>query len=333
MSNSTKDYQRIPVHRFSKSQCFLGTDHLLHIRRSFYIERYKRLYYKDIQSVVLQSNSRQLYKLLIWGALFLIGILLAMPTKTAMVLTGLVTIPFFVYALWLGPHCAVYVITAVQREKILGLNTMKRAQKAMAYLVPKIEEAQRDLVFDAKSTTESIGDASPQPNITKVESLVPFSDYNGWAHGVYYLLLLAHAAFYFSCFYSEHVVFIQWVDLIVGVFSLVFFIVALMKQQQSRLTQLTLKITYISMAYWGISMGLSTIYVIINSIRDPAQQKTQWELIQEMLHWSPHDGLSMKVYFIINISSALIFGILGLLTLKKLPKVSATQNHSSDLTK
>jgi hypothetical protein len=330
-NNWTNDYQRIPVRRFAKSQCLLGADHLLHVRRSFYIERYRRFYYRDIQSIVLQSNSQQFYKLLILGVLILLGFLSALINIRMLWITAIAALPFIMYILWLGPHCSVMINTAVQRETLSGLNTLKRAQKALAYLVPRIEEAQLELELEVQSRPESEPQRVETPRTSKkakLESALPASNYNGWAHGFYYLLLLTSAGLDFSCFYSTHTYVISCINVGVMILALLFFLMALIKQQHSRLSKLTFKVSFISIGYWVINIGISCVASIVFSFQNPGQQRTEWDIMQEMLNWSPHDNMSTKVYFIVNISSALIFGLLGLLTFKKLPSTSIHQNTS-----
>lgn len=120
---------------------------LLSISTGPFSENYKRFYFQDIKSLVLQKT--ETWKIWNWllglsGACFALIIILA--GGKGIIFAGLVTV-FILVALvvnnMLGPSCVCYIETAVQKEKLKALNRIKKAQKAMDTVKPLILQVQR----------------------------------------------------------------------------------------------------------------------------------------------------------------------------------------------
>src|SRR6185503_16307515 len=66
MSRGAKVYRRLPGREsglLSYSRLWLGPDHLLLARTTFFSEEYKRFYFRDIQAIVMRKTRRHLF----WG--------------------------------------------------------------------------------------------------------------------------------------------------------------------------------------------------------------------------------------------------------------------------
>ena len=144
-----KEYTRLPETKVSwlrQHSLWLAKDHLLSVRTMGFTEYYKRFYYNDIQSIVIQRNSISVIRSGIFGLFCLISLLAAMNfdnfVKMFFYLTGLFFFLIFLINIFRGPSCVCYLSTAVQTEKLLSLNRLRIAEKAVNYLRYYIENAQ-----------------------------------------------------------------------------------------------------------------------------------------------------------------------------------------------
>lgn len=159
-------YRRLPGNAWTRSRKFFdygrstlwfSDDHVLHVRSTAFSETYRRLYFKDIQAIVLSRNAARRNINLAFGAGVLIfaAIILSVyiyaprSADIAGVAFGIQAGVFLVYILintLLGPTCYCRIHTAVQAEEIKSLGRMRTAKKAIGILKPLIEEAQKGLV-------------------------------------------------------------------------------------------------------------------------------------------------------------------------------------------
>jgi hypothetical protein len=155
-----------------RTSYWLGRDHLLVIEVSNYTERYRRLFFRDLQAVTMQTTQA-----LVWGNLGLailtvfsiLGLALALlnpgtePAGWALLAfaTGCGILALLggvgLVLNWRrGPTCVVYFRTAVQTHRLRGLTRWRKAEELMAEIVPLIGSAQR--------TPEKAGHASSAGN-------------------------------------------------------------------------------------------------------------------------------------------------------------------------
>ena len=127
-----------PVSRLSVWQ---GPDHLLCIENTFYLERYRRFFYRDIESIVIQPDLRYRTYGLCW----------AIPAGCALVLVlfnfwwALLAAPLLLGTavhFALGPTCRVALSTRVSRETMRCWNRTRTARRAVARLLPLVRDAQ-----------------------------------------------------------------------------------------------------------------------------------------------------------------------------------------------
>jgi len=136
--------------RGRRVQLWLGEDHLLVVDWDGYREYYKRISFRDIQSVVICRTGQALATNLILGLAtagflilgFTVGdevgmtILLVLAGIFGLVLVG---------NLLQGPTCKCQLRTAVQTEDLHSLTRLRTALKALAQLRPLIVAAQGEL--------------------------------------------------------------------------------------------------------------------------------------------------------------------------------------------
>lgn len=131
----------------SRSNLWLGRDHLLCVETEGYTESYKRFYFRDIQAITLHKTPR------LWVIGSVTGLLAGLFTLIALtvsaiearwvfgILAGLCALPFLLNFLY-GPTCACRLRTAVQTEDLPSMGRVRRARKVIARLRPLIAGAQ-----------------------------------------------------------------------------------------------------------------------------------------------------------------------------------------------
>ncbi|TAL02204.1 MAG: hypothetical protein EPO07_07585 [Verrucomicrobia bacterium] len=131
----------------SRSNLWLGKDHLLAVDTESYTESYKRFYFRDIQAIVLRKTHRRLIIAIITGFFTVgLGALAAAINDTGAhwffgIFAGLFAVPFIANLAY-GPTCACQLKTAVQTEDVPSISRVKRARKVLARLAPLIAAAQ-----------------------------------------------------------------------------------------------------------------------------------------------------------------------------------------------
>lgn len=153
----------------NRHSLWLADDHVLSITNHFFTESYKRFYFKDIRSIVIEKTKRQSIFLLIFGLLFLFWVLFAVSwvwnyydyiqaidvryrfsyynTYLAWragfsVAVGLSLFIPFLINLIRGPTCRTFIETMAHREKIPALGRTRKALEAFSVLSRVVSLAQ-----------------------------------------------------------------------------------------------------------------------------------------------------------------------------------------------
>jgi hypothetical protein len=199
MPRGAKVYRRLPGREsglLSYSRLWLGPDHLLLARTTFFSEEYKRFYFRDIQAIVMRRTRRHL--IWAWMLAILFGLCVAVlcigffdlsgrsiqPSDTIGLLVWGVPALLCLALLYLnfvrGPGCICHVRTAVQIEELSPLKRFRTTWKVIERLKPGIEIAQGPLapellqpkppsVFAAppsETAAQSAGQAPPSTGIS-----------------------------------------------------------------------------------------------------------------------------------------------------------------------
>ncbi len=156
---ATHDYTKLsPARRMrgfsvvsvTRSNLWLGSDHLLCIESEGFNESYRRFYFRDIQAVILRRTLRARAIGLVSGipAVFLAVAAIAVTDTFGRwllaVLATLCAIPFVVNLIY-GPTCTCQLRTAVQTEDVPSLGRVRRARRVLNRIRPLIAEAQGQL--------------------------------------------------------------------------------------------------------------------------------------------------------------------------------------------
>lgn len=149
-------YERLPGGSgfFVLHRAYLADDHLLAVKTMLFVERYRRLYFRDVESLALQRCDRAFF---LGAVTFLVaffawlGAWVCWPGFDAgsgfgwsvfwAIIAGGATVVFLVN-LALGPGCICQVRTAVQTVELPSLNRWRRALRAREVLLARIAAAQ-----------------------------------------------------------------------------------------------------------------------------------------------------------------------------------------------
>lgn len=142
-------YTRLPGVRrtpVSYDTLWMANDHLLVVHSNRISEQYQRIYFKDIQALVVEQPDHS-WKKTVWGgflALFTLA-LLALAFSNHYIIAFLMllpmAIPFSILACM--AQCRCYALTALGRYKLGALKRHEPLQSALAILTPLILEAQK----------------------------------------------------------------------------------------------------------------------------------------------------------------------------------------------
>src|ERR1051325_4684303 len=148
MARAKKIYRRIGSGGFSAFdyvRLYQGPDHLLEVHSAGYAESYRRFFFTDIQSFAIEKT--------IWGRMGTIVLsfvggffLLVVLVSGGGVLAGSIIGGFFGLFLLantlLGPTCAMYVQTAVQRQRLRAVMRVRTAHRLLNRAASEVRAAQ-----------------------------------------------------------------------------------------------------------------------------------------------------------------------------------------------
>jgi hypothetical protein len=149
MAAADRIYRRLPGrHRgfLNSATLWSGPDHLLLAEVHFWTERYRRFYYRDIQSIVLGRSSRWIGV----AALLLVPILLfggfAASAQGGLRIFWLIVLSLFVVGeivnLIRGPSCNCDLKTPLETVRLKPLGRLRPSRRALRLLRPLVEQAQ-----------------------------------------------------------------------------------------------------------------------------------------------------------------------------------------------
>ena len=173
-----------------------GPDHLLHARKEFIAENYRRLYFSDIQAITIsRSLTGRVYNIIL-GAIILLCLGLSFyiaPDWLSRLQIGIVAslIPaaLMFINMMLGPTCTCHVHTAVQREYLGALTRLPKARDVLEVVSAQLQQAQGSVEQEQVETLQNSEGAFVASAMDAEErTLEPGSP---GAHWVFFLLLVA----------------------------------------------------------------------------------------------------------------------------------------------
>lgn len=310
--------KNIPL-MMGRSSLWLADDHLLSVRNRAYTEEYKRFYYRDIQAIVVRKTITGIIITFLFVLMLLALIVLFANGwnkgwESGFMIFGGIMIGFFFVLLLIhmlrGPTCSVQIRTAVQTEKLLSLDRLPVALKAIRKLRTQIESLQGTIPVEQLSRIPNASAPMFQP-VAQVES-GPLTNESGSVHAATFMLLLFDAALSFiTIFYRNKGLYLLNACLFTSI--LICVVVALIRQRNSDLSGELKKMAWSIFGYLWVAAFLAYIYSLYAGISRSFAPRTQWELIDVMVDQSPLQSTPLLALHVFSIVCSLGFGVAGLL--------------------
>ena len=332
MARKEHKYKRLPGRPFAPfgvRSLWQGPDHLLWVESVFFRENYKRFFYSDIQSVILQRTDSHMLWSCVWGALALIcGLIAFLVPGTPYASATLAAL--FLLALGInlarGASCTVYLQTAAQVQRISSLNRVRTAQKTMARIKERVETIQgpwekqnrpsaQTAAIQTGAARASSADTPVGPR-KGIPEAAPEGPFNPLLHQVLFGLLLALGAL--------GAVQLQIKSLQLAVLETLFHgatqimvMVALVRWFRHLKGTLIIKINWLALVFIGIQTIIGYGLYFAVSFGNPQINYNHWAMFRKMfeLQWIDHPlALAGNLIYA---GGSLLLGICGLLVLKR----------------
>ncbi|MBV8585859.1 MAG: hypothetical protein JO308_06195 [Verrucomicrobia bacterium] len=129
-----------------RSALYLGEDHLLLSTQMILVERYRRFFFRDIQTIAAAKSSRWVWAACVWLVPFVFSSLWFIGQSWGYYLTGGVSLlvfgALFVASLLAGPTYVVEIRTAVQRQRLRPIERAGKYRRFCRDVLPLILQAQ-----------------------------------------------------------------------------------------------------------------------------------------------------------------------------------------------
>lgn len=327
--NSQTEYKRLPgtgyaFLGFGRSSLWLAEDHILMIVRRGYVEEYKRFYFRDICTIVIQKTGLYLAMnaiigLLLSSFLFLhfLGVIqwhwgraehiaLSIPSASLLLI--------LLINLFKGPTCQTKLGTAVHAVTLPSMNRLRSSLRIVANVRKKVEETQghlsREVLLQHPKIEEPPVLFAPPNKITSKSNLLTDK---GTVHLSLFLFLVIDAILTIITIFQRNQAL-----LFVSLFSSVIFwfllILALIRQRRrvvpAGVSGLTWGVLIFSVVYYTWSY----LFTIFFAIQHPGVTSSRWEWLKTIWALSPLDNPGLFVMTIFSIACSLSLGIPGLIS-------------------
>jgi len=274
MADSKLHYQKLRGRGYTRKffkggsawRLWLGNDHLLSVKSTWWSEEYRRFYFRDIQAIIILPTQTQSVLNVTFGLPAAICMVLVVTQGAGWnILFGTLFMIFaglLAYNLWRGPTAKCTIRTAVQTENLPSLNRLRLAEEVIQRIKPLIEEAQGRL--DELQTPQIVEKAAQV--VAPVSAMSRKADealitYNGRAHEMLFYLLILCALIngLDLAMHTEPLVVFE----LIAIFGVVVSgFVAAIRQHRSNMTPELKRVTWISFA--GIAILLYAIFMGAN---------------------------------------------------------------------
>ncbi len=348
------NYTRIPGKKgglYRRCTLWMGEDHLLAVESTGYTEQYRRLYYKDVQAVILRETSRKRDLGILFASVAFLASLPALihldtfdsPLSVAGILTSAACLILLLLNLYKGPTCTCSVQMPIAVHELPSLKRRKNVEIFLSLLKPRVEKLQGKLSRDELRAglyrlTVSSSQASPlcpasagaavsQPRVTS-------SRIFGLAFG---FLMLDAALTWLSIQHRN--LLLTMLNTLAGLALFVLLITSAARLKRSSLpaavrTLLWLGITVFvsfTLIHWGV---VYTTFILGNQIE---VLRGQWSLLSAVAELNPLDHPTLIKVLMGYAVSAFILGLSALVALamdrwpRKSPGAKLTMSTSEGL--
>jgi hypothetical protein len=137
----------------------MANDHLLVVHSNRISEEYQRIYFKDIQALIVEEPEQSGKTAVLGGIVaVLILVVAALFLSRHSILAVLLLLPIAIpFSIWLSlAECRCYAVTAIGRYRIGALKRRDSLQHALAVLTPIVLEAQKKEAAVADASTSEV---------------------------------------------------------------------------------------------------------------------------------------------------------------------------------
>ncbi len=333
MAKKEKPYRKLSgaANLAGYSNLFLAQDHLLLVHATNFNERYKRFFFKDIQAVILKKTVAGKVWNIIWACLASIFAVITIASETPFlwIIAGVFVAILIVNCLF-GPTCSVHIKTAVQLEKLDALARMRKADKALAIIKDRVQEAQgllsaeqMQLAHQEAQTPPAYVDPLPAYTPASIPSGLPLRPYDSKVHVILFILLLLLAVTNALQIVVNSLAVVT-ADLFLTAGTIAAAIVALLKQRQSDLRVGTQRLTWAAGIFVGVTLVIGWAETMVLSFKNPEASGNQWELIKAYAELVPLETPWLLAILLFNAVGAVALGGIGLWLLRDLRQPQAT---------
>jgi hypothetical protein len=129
-----------------RAALYLGEDHLLLSTQMILVERYRRFFFRDIQTITAAKSSRWIWAACVWLVPFVFSSLWFLGQSWEYYLVGGLSLilfgSLFVASLLAGPTVVVEIRTAVQRQRLRPIERARKYRRFCREVLPLIFQAQ-----------------------------------------------------------------------------------------------------------------------------------------------------------------------------------------------
>ncbi len=326
MARPEKEYQRLPgrsshsgIAVARKVRLWLGADHLLEVESTGWSEKYRRYFYRDIQSIIVRRTTRGLWISVILGAFCAsIGGLAFYYRDIPEALVSLTTLATVFFILLLqnllrGPTCQARITTPVGGNPLRSLNRLRPARKVLARVLPLIKQAQGPLPSAEipQRLAAAAVPAFPEKQHAPAETA---SNYRGGIHRWVFGLLLGDAAITLLLIFHNSIP-VYFLNLALTVSLALLTVIALVRQYRSLLPGSIHGLTWGTMSYIVVGLGIGYVQSIMTAIQNPRAAQNTWQMLKTQASQTASDSTFSFWLAIAAIVICLTIGLSGLLVL------------------
>jgi hypothetical protein len=320
MARKERKYRRLPGRPFSLfdiRSLWQGPDHLLWVESVFFSEHYKRFFFKDIQSVVIQRNGRHWLWTAVWGGLALtcgLPAVLLSGTHSVIAVFALLFLLALLVNLALGPGCSVYLQTAVQVQKLTNLNRVRTARKAIGRIKPLIEAVQGSLKQPQAFVAQAAVQASA-PAETAAETS-PSESYKPLLHRLLFALLVSLGSLGCLQLLVKNLA-VAMVEILLHAAVQILVIAALTRWYRQIKGSMVSKINWMALCFIFFQTLVGYGLFLAVSFRNPMINYHHWEMFKLMFQLQTADHPLALTGNLIYAGGCLVLGLFGLLVMRR----------------
>lgn len=316
-----------PFLPFYTGSLWQGPDHLLWVETVLFKESYKRFYYSDIQSVVLQRTGTHLIWTFVWAALALLFGAIAFWVPGSPYVSGTFMAIFLAALLMniiMGPGCSVYLQTAVQRQKIWSLKRVRTANKVMTRIKAFVEkqqgawEKQKSMDAQKAALNSAPADSVGVPGISLpgTSEKVPQGPFKPLLHQILFGLFLVMGIFGCVQILLKNLPLGLMETLIHGAVQIMV-IVALVRWYRHLKGTMIAKINWLALAFVVIQTAIGYGLYFAVSFQNPEINYHHWAMFKKMFELQMTDHPMALAGNIIYGGGSLLLGAFGLLAVQR----------------